>query len=231
MARTPKLGDTPSLKELVYERLRMQIISGELPPGTKLHEEELSAEMGISRAPLREALNMLSRDGFAEIIPRRGAVVSSVSPTDVEDIWCIRLLLEPAAAVMSLPYLERSELEEVRAMLEEVLRTPDNFALYIQSDIRVHGLMIDHLKNPYLANILVNLKDHSLRVRWNAERQSEKTGHDVIIAATLDHIKIVDTMLAGDADAVHDAVAEHIRVSIQRTESCMAPDLQQEIHN
>lgn len=68
----PNLGAQPSLKQLAYETLQRQIINGQLQPGSRLTEEELSRSMSISRAPIREALNMLERDGFTKIIPRRG---------------------------------------------------------------------------------------------------------------------------------------------------------------
>lgn len=83
------------MKQLAYETLQRQIINGQLQPGSRLTEEELSRSMSISRAPIREALNMLERDGFTKIIPRRGAVVTDVSRQDVINIWEVRALLEP----------------------------------------------------------------------------------------------------------------------------------------
>ena len=64
-------GSSPSLKQLVYDNLKERIIQGELKPGTRLREEDLSTDMNISRAPIREALNMLERDGFTTIVPRK----------------------------------------------------------------------------------------------------------------------------------------------------------------
>ena len=88
----------PSLKDRVYENLKQQIISGKLEPNKHLLEAELSEMMKISRAPIREALNILEKEGFVTIIPRKGAKVSSISREEVENIWEIRSVLEPYAA-------------------------------------------------------------------------------------------------------------------------------------
>lgn len=94
-------GSNPSLKQLVYDNLKERIISGELKPGMRLREEDLSSEMNISRAPIREALNMLERDGFTTIMPRKGAIVAEVRKEDIRYIWEMRALLEPYAAKQS----------------------------------------------------------------------------------------------------------------------------------
>lgn len=91
MYQNQNLGSNPSLKQLVYDNLRDLIIQGKLEPGAKLVEDELAQSMNISRAPVREALNMLERDGFTKIIPRKGAVVTEVNRKDAADIWKCRL--------------------------------------------------------------------------------------------------------------------------------------------
>lgn len=76
---------TPSLKQRVYDCLLQQIVSGELPPGTHLMEAEIAQAMCISRAPIREALNMLERDGFTRSIPHRGSEVAEVTMQNVHE--------------------------------------------------------------------------------------------------------------------------------------------------
>ena len=204
------------MKQLVYENLRMRIINGELAPGTKLREEEMSEEMNISRAPIREALNMLERDGFAQIIPRRGAVVTDISFEDIQNIWMIRELLEPTAARLSMPNVPTAEVSLVKEHLLKVLGDPSDFEAYMESDIEVHSLLSDYLDNRYLSDILKNLKDHSLRVRWNAEKQSESDGLEIVATATQEHLAIAEAFLKGDGDAVYDTVLQHIRESRKR---------------
>lgn len=211
------LGAAPSLKQQVYDRLRLRIISGELAPGEKLYEEELSRELGISRAPLREALNMLERDGFARIIPRKGAVVTCVRPEDIAALWKVRALLEPSAAAMALPNIPCDALCRVRARLEHARECPDDFEGYLESDLALHSLFIDYLENRYLGEILKKLKDHSLRMRWNAERQNGSTDTQIVLEATREHLGIAGAVAGGDGEALSAAVLRHIQESEKRT--------------
>ncbi|MFE7423498.1 GntR family transcriptional regulator [Rhodococcus sp. NPDC057529] len=90
-------GDVPLPKQ-IYAIIRERIISGEYPPGSRLRERELSQELDVSRVPLREALPLLESDGFIQILPRRGAVVTQLSLRDIEELFDLRLALEPYAA-------------------------------------------------------------------------------------------------------------------------------------
>ena len=137
----PNLGAQPSLKQLAYETLQRQIINGQLQPGSRLTEEELSRSMSISRAPIREALNMLERDGFTKIIPRRGAVVTDVSRQDVINIWEVRALLEPYAARCSVGLVPKEELERILARLDRMAETPEQFDNYTDLDLEIHALL------------------------------------------------------------------------------------------
>ena len=87
MGNLMDIGKIPSLKRLVYDNLKERIISGELKPGTRLREEDLSVEMNISRAPIREAFNMLERDGFTVIVPRKGAVVAEATEEEMRKLY------------------------------------------------------------------------------------------------------------------------------------------------
>lgn len=87
-----------SLSERVAEILRERIISGQIPPGGKLNERELASEFEVSRIPLREALPLLEAEGFIATEPRRGAVVHTFTLRDAEEVFDLRLQLEPLAA-------------------------------------------------------------------------------------------------------------------------------------
>ena len=79
------------------------IISGEIKPGEKLTETGLAERMGISRSPVREALQALSREGLIILEPRRGAYVSELNARDVRDLYACRLLIEPSCAAQAAP--------------------------------------------------------------------------------------------------------------------------------
>jgi DNA-binding GntR family transcriptional regulator len=92
-----------SLVELSVRRLRQDILSGILPPGERLIEEQLTQRFGISRAPLREALRELAQQGLVEHSPRRGVRVAELSAEDVDELFGLRDLLERYAMERALP--------------------------------------------------------------------------------------------------------------------------------
>jgi len=110
-----------TLVEVTGHRLRDAILSGELAPGDKIVEEQLCADYGISRAPLREALRLLAQQGLVEHLPRRGSRVTAWSPTDILQLFELRNVLERHAVETALPLPDPEEdLEPVRAALERM---------------------------------------------------------------------------------------------------------------
>jgi DNA-binding GntR family transcriptional regulator len=107
-----------SLVELAVARLRDEILSGTSNPGERLIEEQLTRRLGISRAPLREALRLLAEQGLVEHVPRRGSRVATLSDRDVEELYSVRDLLERHVVEMALPVAAGTDLGGVRAALD-----------------------------------------------------------------------------------------------------------------
>lgn len=106
MTNAPSLTgelESPSLVELAVLRLRREILSGQTDPGERLVEEQLTRRLGISRAPLREALRRLAEQGLVEHVPRRGVRVATLSDRDVEELYAVRDVLERHALQAALP--------------------------------------------------------------------------------------------------------------------------------
>lgn len=214
MFQAQDLGIQPSLKQLVYENLQGKIIQGDLAPGTRLTEDDLAQSMNISRAPVREALNMLERDGFVKIITRKGAVVSKMTLKDATDIWTCRVALEPVAAREALPNIPRKDMETAMSHIEALERNDFRFDDYVASDLEIHGLYYNNLKNEYMKSILNNLKAHSVRVRWLKELKQSNSNQSRI--SIREHRDILEAMLANDPQAVYDTVYAHIEKSARR---------------
>ena len=92
-----------TLVEVAEHRLRDAILRGALAPGEKIVEEQLCADFGISRAPLREALRLLGQQGLVEHLPRRGARVTDWSTSDILQLFALRHVLERHAVELALP--------------------------------------------------------------------------------------------------------------------------------
>lgn len=208
------LSETPSLKQLVYDHLLRQIVSGDLPPNTRLMEADISKAMNVSRAPIREALNMLERDGFTKIIPHKGSVVAEVTMQNVYEIWEIRCVLEPYVAKASCNLIPKKRLQAIRHTLTKLEAHPDRFDEYIESDYAVHNILYEYHTNEYLKNILEKLKAHSVRMRWITERQRKSPS--MCLVSIKEHQSIIDALLAGEPDQVYNAVYTHLLNSKDR---------------
>ena len=115
-----------TLVEVTADRLRDAILSGELAPGEKIVEEQLCADIGISRAPLREALRLLAQQGLVEHLPRRGSRVAEWSPTDILQLFELRNVLERHAIESAIPLPDPGrDLEPVRAALDRMNAATD----------------------------------------------------------------------------------------------------------
>jgi DNA-binding GntR family transcriptional regulator len=147
-----KISRPPSLVEAAAERLTDAIVRGELKAGQRLIENDLSASLGISRAPLREALRTLASEGLVEIRRSRGAVVASPTDDDIEHLILFRSLVEGAAARLVAFRRDARVLDSLAVVLrrmEAAARRGDARAL-LGEVIEFHGCLCHESGNPYL---------------------------------------------------------------------------------
>ena len=109
-----------TLPEAAAERLRALIIEGELAPGARLNERELSERLGVSRTPLREAFRMLAADGLLVQLPNRGAQVVALSPDDVRHAFEVMASLEGLSGELAAARLTDRDLTDLRALQAEM---------------------------------------------------------------------------------------------------------------
>jgi DNA-binding GntR family transcriptional regulator len=203
--------EQPSLVDLATERLRAEILSGELQPGDRIVEDQIRRRYGISRAPLREALRLLAQQGLVEHLPRRGMRVITWSPTDIRQLFEIRHVLERHAVLSALP-LNRGEsdpLAPVRALLAD-MRTAEQRGDRLAKDdahrafhTAVVGLAGNRQLELALAPILLKLQlPMAVNLRREADVHSPSQGlgrHAAILAA----------LESDDAETVLDALDRH----------------------
>ena len=104
------------LREIVYEELKRRIVTGEIPPGERMMEIQLSEDLGVSRTPVREAIHKLEKEGLVLIEPRRGARSSIISMQDIIDVLAVRQDLEGLAAEMAAAKISAEEIEKLDAL-------------------------------------------------------------------------------------------------------------------
>lgn len=111
-----------TLREKILETIRDAILKGTLKPGERVSEPDLAERFGISRTPIREAFRQLESEGYLQVIPRKGAVVASLSERDVEEFYAIKIILEGFAARMAAEKLTEKDIERLEAINEKLVQ-------------------------------------------------------------------------------------------------------------
>jgi DNA-binding GntR family transcriptional regulator len=197
-----------SLVELAVRRLRSEILSGRTDPGERLVEEQLTRRLGISRAPLREALRLLAEQGLVEHVPRRGVRVATLSDRDVQELYAIRDLLE-RHAIESAPPVGETDLTDLRSALESMRRAAEaGDRLEVAHAHRCfHVALVALAGNQQLTalyeSILVKLQLY-MAINLRREAELEQPEHGVHR-----HERLLEAVRAGDVAGLLDTLAGH----------------------
>src|SRR5262249_18170223 len=108
------------LSQHVADSVRRVILSGRFKPGERLIEHELATELNVSRAPVRDALRLLAKEGLVTLIPHRGAIVTAISPDIVIDAFSVRAVLEGMAARLAISRLTAADVARLDALVHEM---------------------------------------------------------------------------------------------------------------
>jgi DNA-binding GntR family transcriptional regulator len=145
-----------SLAVAVSDWVARAIVTGELPAGSRLTEVELAARLSVSRSPVREALQRLSREGLIELTPRRGAQVARLDPDDVRQLYECRILLEPYCSRLAVEAMQPRELEELQVLFElmdPTIRANDHNK-FLDLNIQYHRALIRPSPNRVLRELV-----------------------------------------------------------------------------
>jgi DNA-binding GntR family transcriptional regulator len=193
--------------EAAVVALREAILSGALPQGSQLREVHIASEMGISRAPLREAMRKLEESGLVVKIPFRGTFVAEVSKETMAEIISLRIRLEPYAIERSLPKLlgpEAWRLDEATDALEATVQAGD-IGASVETHVALHRLFYEHADHRLLLRLWQEWES-KLRLFFGADHAA--FGHlDRIYA---DHLRLVELVKTGDMAAITAELVEHI---------------------
>lgn len=191
----------------VADSLRQRILNGELRPGVQLRQDALAEEFGISRIPIREALLQLEAVNLVKIAPHRGAVVSGLSVEEVEDIFRLRVQLEPQLLPLSVPHLTDEDFQDLRAVLKaygealsggEVMR-------WGELNRRFHFDLLRHADRPRSLTIVSGLLQDCDR-----PTRLQLTASGDVTRAHEEHTQILDLCEARAVDAAAAALRAHI---------------------
>lgn len=194
-----------TLSEQAYRALSRMIQERDLPSGQPIVEVQLAARLGISRTPIRQALQRLEGEGLLRKTEGRSYVVRRVELKEYLQSLKVREILEAEAAALATGQIEPAAIARVRANQRAVAaRRPYDMLAHWQSDDEVHDLFISACGNQVIRDVL-----HSLRVTtklFEIERLTERLEPDV-----RQHEAILDALEAGEAEAARAAVVAHLR--------------------
>jgi GntR family transcriptional regulator, rspAB operon transcriptional repressor len=199
--------DNLNLHERVYMYVRDKIINNELKPGSRIDYEELISELGVSRTPLRDALNRLQHDKLIEVKPRSGTFVSVPRPKDIEEIYDVRKPLECLAVKLSAQNLSKEtyirlldETDDVEAELNR-----GNVETFFQSDRNLHKLLIQKADNSRLVTIMDSLE---VQIKWFGVIMTINV--DRPLQANEMHRKLIKAMHDGRINEAVEIMGTHI---------------------
>jgi DNA-binding GntR family transcriptional regulator len=204
-----KIEIPSNLTTLAYNSIREYILQGRLDEASRLTEDFLSNQLGISKSPVREALNRLEAEGLIRIEPRKGAYLRRLTTVEINELYDTREALE--AHVVRTAVITPALLQELRQSLkrQRTLLKANDKPHYIQEDVRFHSLLAQATGNAYLCTLLDNIQNQIWLSRRNTYDLSSSTAPDF-------HDAIVKAMEQGSVDAAEHAMREHVRTVRQR---------------
>lgn len=202
-----------SLTARIYRALKEAIITCELRPGEMVHENVLATEYGVSKSPVRDALHMLRQEGYVEVEGRRGYIVSTVSLKDVQDVYQLRLILEPPAAALAAGKAEEEQLQEIAALssIEYDFGDHDSYREFLAANRNFHTAVARASGNPRLAEVVERLLEEMERffhLGLDLRDSSGEMAHE--------HQDLVDALKAGRPDEAESITRDQIVMSRKR---------------
>ncbi|MDD3368197.1 MAG: GntR family transcriptional regulator [Lachnospiraceae bacterium] len=194
-----------NLKDKAYSFIKEKIVNCEYMPNQFLIESDIMEMVGASRTPIREALNKLEQEGLVKILPKRGVIVSDITMASVNEIFEVRLLIEP--------YMIRTYGENIPSrIIQEQLDIAVNSGHHIYSaqgytdDNALHELFINASGNEYMINMMKQIytQNHRLRIISGMKRESRAQ------ETKDEHQKILGALLKKDYDEAAKCMYEHL---------------------
>ena len=153
-------------KQRAFQQLQEWIIDGTLRPGEKLNDGELAGALGVSRTPVREALQLLNAEGLVEMNPGVSTQVTEVNGEDIAKILPPLAALQSLAAELALPLITEQEIDALRKINAEfgeaIGRGDSHYALKLDEEF--HGVVVERVDNPYIANTIATFQAHVRRL-------------------------------------------------------------------
>ena len=195
------------LREIVYEQLKLQILTGKIVPGTRMMEVELALDMGVSRTPVREAIRKLEKEGLVVIEPRRGAYVSDISLKDMVDTLVVREDLEGLAASLATKNVTEEDVNELETIVSGYSNaiTVGDIEKSIQFDESFHRRIVELSGNKTLIQLFASVQEMALRFRYLYYDDFSRYEN-----MPVEHHNIIAAIREGDSEKAREVSDAHV---------------------
>ena len=208
-----KLINRP-LYEDVAERLRAQIFSHELAPGSWLDEQSLALAFGISRTPMREAIKVLASEGLVTTKMNKGAYVTEVDRRDLEQIFTVLSLLEGQAAKETAIKATEGQLtllDDLHHRLEKAAADRD-LEQFFEINVKFHDMIQEIAGNKWMNGVIIDL-----RKVLKLQRRDSLSRSGRLLSSLLEHREILQAVLKRDPSAAEAAMRKHLARGLEAT--------------
>jgi DNA-binding GntR family transcriptional regulator len=199
--------------ETIYSNIRSKITNRSLPPNVRIKELNISKDMNVGRAPIREALRRLEAEGLVTFDRYKGFKVSSISITDVEELYAIKIYLEGLAGRLATPiiYNDPQKLKKIEELCQEMedLFDQGNVSSYVQKNDQMHHYIWQSCQNRWLIKYLENLSSQVGRFIVRALYIPRRVKNSV-----QEHRLILEQIRLGNGKGVEKAIAHHFQKSL-----------------
>lgn len=199
-----------SLSDQVFHKIEDAILNGQYSPGESLTELKLSAELGVSRTPVREALRQLELGGLVKMIPNKGAVVIGISEKDIEDIYTIRMAIEGLSARWAAQNITPEELKTMQELIElqDFYASKGDILQVWHLDKSFHEQLYESCRSRPLKYMLSSFHNYIQKARAASFKESGRTAKSIE-----EHRQIYLAIRDRDPDRAEKMASYHIEMA------------------
>jgi DNA-binding GntR family transcriptional regulator len=212
-----------SLSEQIAETLRISIMDGSLPPGTRLLEAQIAKNLAVSRSALRESLHTLQSEGLVEVRPNRGTYVPLIRDKDLEEIGILRSLLEPFVAGKVAEQATDEQIEQLQTLVSEMMNVArgGDYLGAADLDFQLHKTIWEISGHQRLKQILTGLQSQ-IRMFVTVNTLGDMKRHpldgrplgEMLADGFSDHQGVVDAIRSRHPEEAFQAMRHHIETAV-----------------
>jgi DNA-binding GntR family transcriptional regulator len=193
-------------KDAAYHQIKQMFLERRFEPGSMLSENAIASGLGMSRTPVREALQILQSEGFVDVVPKRGILLKEISAAAAKEILDLRAAVESYVTVKCVP-LAPKNLAEIGKMLEIQRECYENgdISAYLHEDVLFHAYFVEFYDNALITEVIHSINERFMSVGFAILKNLA----DVKISYE-GHLKIFEAAKLGDVSSVWRAVHDHI---------------------